>query len=64
MENDTIQITVDRKDLKILLGAAYTLYYHTKDNDILHAVERIAKASDLTSVIEWIRGIINDTSKS
>ena len=64
MDNDNIQITVDRIDIRILLGAAYTLYYHTKDTDISDAVMRVAEASDQTALVEKIREILNDTSKS
>ncbi len=64
MDNDNIQITVDRIDIRILLGAAYTLYHHTKDTDILDSVERVAKASDQTALVEKIKEILNDTSKS
>ena len=64
MDNDNILMTVDRIDIRILLGAAYTLYHHTKDTDISDAVMRVAKASDQTALVEKIKEILDDTSKS
>lgn len=64
MDNDNILMTVDRIDVRILLGAAYTLYHHTKDTVISDAVMRVAEASNQTALVEKIKEVLDDTSKS
>lgn len=64
MDNDNIQITVDRKDIEMLLCASYTTYHFAIDRDIINAIKRIAKASDLSPLVTKMEELLNDTPKS